>query len=378
MPIRALPIGKIAPALLEKLIADATRIEPTQIKTEVSSEFGANMARHLDSGIDSGIAARTDILLGPGIGEDACALSIAGGALVAAMDPITMTGRGVGRHAVIINANDVAVTGVNPQWFLATILVPPGTLDVELANIFEEIRCALQFFGACLVGGHTEVTNAVNQPVVIGQMMGYSPAGTFVRTGGLRPGDAVLQVGPAPIEGAALLVERLSQDALLRIDTALVEAARGALDSPGISVVHPALDAARLGATAMHDPTEGGLATGLWEMAEASGVRLDIENENVAWFEAGVALAHALDLDPWGLLASGCLLVGAPAPLALKIHEHLTQDGYHVSHIGHASAGAGVYLDGVNAPRFGRDEISRLSNSPTPVKPSINGQARSP
>jgi hypothetical protein len=124
MPIRALPIGKIAPALLEKLIADATRIEPTQIKTEVSSEFGANMARHLDSGIDSGIAARTDILLGPGIGEDACALSIAGGALVAAMDPITMTGRGVGRHAVIINANDVAVTGVNPQWFLATILVP--------------------------------------------------------------------------------------------------------------------------------------------------------------------------------------------------------------------------------------------------------------
>ncbi|MFT5390423.1 MAG: hydrogenase expression/formation protein HypE [Gammaproteobacteria bacterium] len=369
MPIRALPIGKIAPALLEKLIADATRIEPTQIKTEVSSEFGANMARHPDSGI----ATRTDILLGPGIGEDACALSIAGGALVAAMDPITMTGQGVGRHAVIINANDVAVTGVRPQWFLATILVPPGTLDVELANIFEEIRCALQCFGACLVGGHTEVTNAVNQPVVIGQMMGYSPAGTFVRTGGLRPGDAVLQVGPAPIEGAALLVERLSPDALLRIDTALVEAARGALDSPGISVVHPALEAARLGATAMHDPTEGGLSTGLWEMANASGVRLDIENENVAWFEAGVALAHALELNPWGLLASGCLLVGAPAPLALEIREHLTQGGYRVSHIGHASAGAGVYLDGVHAPRFERDEISRLSNSPTPDKPSING-----
>ena len=134
------------------------------------------------------------------------------------------------------------------------------------------MRRALEAVGAALVGGHTEVTGAVRQPLVVGQMLGMTVERT-VPTGGLRPGDAVVQVGPAPVEGAAVLAGILPPDRLATVSDHTLEAARTALETPGISVVEPALAAARAGAAALHDPTEGGLSAGLHERADASGSR---------------------------------------------------------------------------------------------------------
>ena len=302
----------------------------------------------------------SEVALGPRIGEDACAIEVEAGTLVAATDPITLTGAGVGAHAVAINANDVAVTGVRPRWFLACVLLPEGSSREDAETLFAGMRRALDEVGAVLVGGHTEVTGAVRQPLVVGQMLGITTE-RIVPTGGLRPGDAVVQIGPVPVEGAAVLADVLPPERLATVVPRKLEAARSALESPGILVVEPALAAARAGATALHDPTEGGLSAGLHEMADASGVALAIEPERILWFEPGVALCAAAGLDPWGTLASGTLLAGFTSDRQDGALEALVRGGHAVSVIGRAEHGCGVTLAGSGPlARFERDDLSRL------------------
>ena len=298
-------------------------------------------------------------MLGPRIGEDACAIEA--GTLVAATDPITLTGAGVGAHAVVVNANDVTMTGARPRWFLACVLLPEGSTRNDAEALFAGMRRALDEVGAALVGGHTEVTGAVLQPLVVGQMLGIATERT-VPTGGLRPGDAVVQIGPAPVEGAAVLAGTLPPERLATVSARALGAARAALDTPGISVVEPALAAARAGASALHDPTEGGLSAGLHEIADASGVALTIEPERIAWFEPGVELCAAAGLDPWGTLASGTLLAGfASDRLDGALHD-LARADYAATVIGRAKCGRGVaFTGGAPLTRFERDELSRLS-----------------
>ena len=301
-----------------------------------------------------------EVVLGPRIGEDACAIEIEAGTLVAATDPITLTEAGVGAHAVAVNANDVAVTGARPQWFLACVLLPEGSTGADAEALFAGMRRTLDKVGATLVGGHTEVTGAVRQPVVVGQMLGLATE-RIVPTGGLRPGDAVVQIGPAPVEGAAVLADILSAERLATVSAKALEGARSALDTPGILVVEPALAAARTGATALHDPTEGGLSAGLHEMAEASGVALTVEPDRILWFGPGVELCAAAGLEPWGTLASGTLLAGfAPERVNAATHD-LANSGHSVSVIGRAESGGGVILDGSGPlARLKRDELTRL------------------
>jgi hydrogenase maturation factor len=329
-----LPPGKLPPELLASLLGD---LPPPPAEVE----------------------------LGPAVGEDACAIRVPSGALVAATDPITLTGAGVGAHAVWINANDVAVMGARPRWFLASVLLPEGTGEAEIRALFGSMGAALHRLGASLVGGHTEITAAVRQPVVVGQMLGLCEDGRFVRTGGVRPGDAIVQVGPAPIEGAAVLV-REAASRLGSLEPALLEAARDALEHPGISVVEPALLAAELGASALHDPTEGGLSAGLYELAGASGVSLVLEAQALLWFEPGCAVCRALGADPWGTLASGALLCAFPAERSAEAVDALGARGLRAAEIGHAGEGSGVALRGTGpVPAFARDEVARiLSNSP--------------
>lgn len=326
-----LPVGKLPPALLAELLAAGPPPPP-------------------------------ELLVPPTPGEDAAVLRVDGGALVAATDPITMVGSGVGRHAVWINANDVAVCGVAPRWFLAAVLLPEGTREDDVRALFAGLRAALEEVGAALVGGHTEVTTAVVQPVVTGQMLGLEPSGHFVRTGGARPGDAIVQVGAAPVEGACVLAAEAA-DRLASVPAAVRDAAAAAIDDPGISVVAAALRAAELGATALHDPTEGGLATGLHELADASGVALrGIDPDAVPWFEPGLALCRALGADPWGTLASGALLAAFPqaeADAALAALCRAT--GLPGAILARVEPGAGVtFADGEAVPRFARDELSRV------------------
>lgn len=328
MASRPLDVGKLPPALLADLITLRGPVPP-------------------------------ELLLPPRIGEDAAVIAMRGGALIAASDPVTLTGSGVAAHAVLVNANDVAVTGARPRWFFCTLLLPVGTTEDDVRAMFEGMQEALAKVGATLAGGHTEVTDSVKRTVVVGQMLGLREDGGFIPTGGVRAGDAILQVAPAPIEAAAVLAAELP--AGIAVAAKVLEQAREAIRDPGISVVETALLAAAHGATALHDPTEGGLSAGLHELADASGVRLRVETGAVLWFEPGVALCRALGADPWGALASGTLLAGFPDRALAGARAAFAKAGHATAVIAHAGAGAGVLLDGGRPlPRYDRDEVGRV------------------
>ena len=328
MPPDPVPVGKLPAALLGELL-------------------------------DAVPATDAAVLLGPALGEDAAAIRVTEGALVAATDPITLTSSDAGRYAVMINANDVAVTGAVPRWFQVAMLLPPGTDGDHVRALFAEVAAALEELGAVLVGGHTEVTPAVNQPVLVGQMLGTVDADRVVASGGAAPGDVLVQVGPAPVEGAAVLADGRPEQ-LTAVDDGLVDAAVAAAVEPGISVVDAALAAAAQGATAMHDPTEGGLATGLHELADAAGVRLRVTAGSVEWFTPGVAVCEALGADPWATLASGCLLATFAAERAEAAVEALRADGHPAVRLGMVESGAGVLVDDRALPTPPRDEVARL------------------
>ena len=302
----------------------------------------------------------TEVRVGPAVGEDACVLEVADGLLVVATDPITLTTSDVGRYAVIINANDVAVCGARPRWFLATVLMPLGTTAKLVETVFAMMREALDEVGVVLVGGHSEVTSAVNQLVVVGEMIGVAEGGRFVTTSGAAPGDIVVQLGPVPIEGAAVLVAEAA-DRLTELPSQVIIEAERATRDPGISVVDAALAAGDLGATAMHDPTEGGLAAGLHELAVASRSAIRVDRERVCWFEPGRQVCRALGADPWATLASGSLLATFPPDVVDNAVALLGSRGHTVAPIGVVEPGSGVFdTNGRPIPWPVRDEVARV------------------
>ncbi len=304
-----------------------------------------------------------EVRLGARIGEDASGIDVQEGTLVVAADPITLTTSDVARLSVLVNANDVAVCGARPRWFLAVVLVPPATSEDSIRDLFARLHAALEDVGASLVGGHTEVTPAVTQPIVFGTMLGITERGAIVETAGLAPGDVVLQVRPVPIEGAAVLANEAA-DRLMELDPEVLARARAALDDPGISVVEPALLATELGASALHDPTEGGLLMGLHEMAMAGSVRLRVDPDAVLWFEPGVAVCAALGADPWSTLASGTLLAAFPEAIATDAAAAFAEAGHAAAVVASAERGSGmVAFDGTPMSPRERDEVARILSS---------------
>jgi hydrogenase expression/formation protein HypE len=329
---RALESGKLPPELLAELLSASPALPP-------------------------------EVRLGARIGEDASAIDVQEGTLVVAADPITLTASDVARLAVLVNANDVAVCGARPRWFLAVVVVPPATSEGLMRDLFSRLHAALEEVGATLVGGHTEVTPAVTQPIVFGTMLGITERGAIVETAGLSPGDLLLQVRPVPIEGAAVLANEAAERLAL-VDPETLARARAALDDPGISVVEPALLATRLGASALHDPTEGGLLMGLHEMAVAGEVGLRLDLDAVLWFEPGLAVCAALGGDPWSTLSSGTLLAAFPEAVARDAASTLEDAGHAVAVLASVERGRGmVTSDGTPISPRERDEVARILSS---------------
>lgn len=308
------------------------------------------------------------VIVGPRVGEDAAVIDLGDRYLVATSDPITFAADDIGWYALAVNANDIAVRGARPRWFLATLLLPAdSTTDESVEALFAQIGEACDELEVSLVGGHTEVTHGLDRPVVAGTMLGEVAKDKLVTTGGARVGDAVVMTKGVPLEGAAIIAREREAELRQRgVSAATIRRAKGFLRSPGLSVLPEAEIACELATIhSMHDPTEGGIATALAELAEAAGVGLRIDAERIVKLPEGVELCRAFGLDPLGTIASGALLLTlAPADAAIVIHA-LAREGIDSHYIGHVvPAAEGVKLvDGATErpmPVFAQDEITRL------------------
>ena len=308
------------------------------------------------------------VVVGPRVGEDAAVIDMGDRYLVATSDPITFATAEIGWYALHVNANDIAVRGARARWFLATLLLPAGaTTDASVDALFAELHAACDELEVTLVGGHTEITHGLDRPVIAGTMLGEVEKDRLVTTGGARVGDAVVMTKGVPLEGAAIIArEKEAELRALGISPTVIRRARGFLKTPGLSVRPEAEIACELATVhAMHDPTEGGIATALVELADAAGVGLRIDRERIMVLPEGKALCAAFGLDPLGTIASGALLLTlAPADAGIVIHA-LARESIDCHFIGQVvPREQGVTLVSGSRqepmPVFAQDEITRL------------------
>jgi len=313
------------------------------------------------------VSRRSRVVLGPRFGEDAAVIDLGAKYLVAKTDPITFTAERIGWYAVNVNANDVATLGARPLWFLATLLLPERAASLPLVRkIFGETLRACRKLGVTLCGGHTEITCGLNRPIMVGQMLGEVAKSKLVRKQSQQPGDLVLLTRGIAIEGTAILARERRLSLAGRLPMRTLRAAARLLFRPGISVVGDAMLAQQHGEIhAMHDPTEGGLASGLYELAKAGGVGLRIWKDKVPVLEATRRFSEILGFDPFALIASGALLVVASADSAAGLLNAYIRHGIRAAIIGEVrKAGEGIqWVENHRRSRLRvpvRDEIARL------------------
>lgn len=308
------------------------------------------------------------VVVGPEVGEDAAAIAMGDRYLVVKTDPITFATDEIGWYVVHVNANDIATRGATPRWFLCTLLLPEGHTDAALVEtIFAQVSQACSHLGVALCGGHTEITYGLDRPVAVGVMLGEVEEDRLVSTRGIQPGDILVLTKGIAVEGTAILARELDSDLRERFSPAFLERCRRFLREPGISVVRDAQIATRTAQVhAMHDPTEGGLATALVELATAGKVGLRVHQEAIPVLPETQALCTHLGLDPLGLIASGALLIAVAPSDAAHVVAALEAEGIRASPMGEATPHQGELVlvgpDGTERPlpTFPRDELARL------------------
>jgi hydrogenase expression/formation protein HypE len=306
------------------------------------------------------------VVVGPGIGRDAAAIEIGETILVVKTDPITFATDSIARYLVDVNANDLACMGATPRWLLVTALLPEArTTETIVESLFRDLQHACEQRQIALIGGHTEVTAGIDRVILVGQLLGLAPKDRLLQPGQSNPGDRLLLTKALAIEGTALLARECAVELSVALGPELVDRAARLLLDPGISVVADAdavLSAG--GVTALHDPTEGGFATGVRELAQASGCGAIVNESLIPVLPETRAIADHYGLDPLGMLASGSLLAAVAPESVLDVEQACRDRAIPYAWIGKlTSPGRGFTLlrDGqpVDLVPFSSDEVAR-------------------
>jgi len=299
------------------------------------------------------------VVVPPRTGVDAGVVDLGDGrVLIVAEDPIlAIPGQPwemFGWYTVHIGASDVAVMGVPPRYLTYTLLMPPETPDPDLRTIVDSIHRAALDLGIAIVGGHTGYYPGFAAPTIGGvTVFAIADRDAFVTPAGARPGDEViLTKGPA-IETTGIISVLRERELLTRYPEPLVRNAQALCRE--MTVVKDALTAtAAGGVTAMHDATEGGVIGGLAEVAEASGVGMEVDEARFVYPDEVRMVCEAFGIDPVAAIAEGSLIITAGAGRSSRIIADLAKAGIASSVIGkvtdHAATRVMKRRDGSEVP----------------------------
>lgn len=253
---------------------------------------------------------RDEVLLGAGVGEDCAAMKLSPGEIfVISTDPITGTVKDVGMLAIQITANDLASSGAEPVGVMLTVLLPEEIEEADIREMMRQVEDACAHFHIQVMGGHTEVTRAVTQPVISVTGVGKVREDRLVSTAGAKPGQDILVTKWIGIEGTSIIAKEKEKELLEHFSAAFVDTAKGF--DQYLSVLPDSRIAVEHGVSAMHDVTEGGIYGALWEVAEASGIGLEIDLKAIPIRQETVEICEYFELNPYYLISSGCMLMAA-------------------------------------------------------------------
>ncbi len=277
------------------------------------------------------------VVIGPKMGQDVAVLDMGDTYIVTKTDPITFTTKDIGYYVVNINANDIATAGATPKWFQATVLLPAKVSKKEdCEEILMKISEECKRLGISYVGGHTEITHGINRPLVIGFMLGEVKKKDLVTTMDGKPGDAIILTKGIVLEGIAIIASEKEEFLKTHgFSTKEISKFKKYLYDPGISVLRDAkLLSNNFNIHAMHDPTEGGLANGVVELARNSECGVLLEQDKIPLLEGTKEICNLFDLNPLGTITSGCLIAAVEPKELDPILDFMHKKGIVASKIG--------------------------------------------
>jgi hydrogenase expression/formation protein HypE len=302
-------------------------------------------------------AKRDDVILCPSLGEDAAIVQAGNTVLAVSSDPITGAEKWLGWLAVHVSANDVATRGVQPCWFNSIILLPKNSTSDLIEKICTQMDKAARQLDVAIIGGHCEVTPGIDHPIVTGCAIGVAEDGKYVSSSGAKIGDRIILTKGTGIEGTAILASDRRAELLKVFDETFLNQAENFFEK--ISVVKDAITAFRIGGvSAMHDPTEGGVAGGLHELADAANVGFQVYEKEILVPEETRKICAHFEVDPLQLISSGSLLIVTEEEKTAEIISSLSRNGVQASIIGE-----------VTEPASGRNFVTKTGEKTELVRP---------
>lgn len=250
---------------------------------------------------------RSEVRIGGGVGEDCAVVNFGDYECVISTDPITAATNNIGRLAVNINCNDIASSGVEPLAIMVTILAPEEATIDDLEMVMKEISEECKKLNVAIIGGHTEITKAVNQMIVSCTVLGRTLANKAVLTKGACLGDDIVVSKYIALEGTSILANDFQEKAKLFLTPEELLKAKALTDN--LSVVKEGKIAGEFGVSSMHDITEGGILGALWEMAEASELGFEVYEDKMPILDISKKLCEGFKIDPLKFISSGSMLI---------------------------------------------------------------------
>lgn len=254
----------------------------------------------------------SEVLTGAGIGLDCALIKSREGIMAVTSDPVTAASADAGKIAVNISCNDIACCGINPVAMTLVIIAPSNTKEKEMMRVVDSAAKAAEDMGVSIVGGHTEVSDAVNRFILMTTAFGFTNENNAVRSDGAKSGDSILMTKYAALEGSAILAADYKDLLKNKMSEKDIEIAEKYIDE--ISVVKEALICSKIGVNAMHDVTEGGILGAVWEMAQASDLGCIVEIKDIPVTDRTKKICSILNLDPYRLISSGSMLIASDKP----------------------------------------------------------------
>lgn len=273
---------------------------------------------------------REEVLVHSGLGEDCSVIDYGDNVAVISTDPITGANKNSGYIGVYISTNDIAACGARPIGIMVTLLLPAGSDETMLKDIMEGIHKGANRLGVEVLGGHSEITDGVVKPIISVTALGIAKKNEYVTSSGAKPGDDVIVTKALGLEGTAVLASDYEDILNKALGCEAVLKAKSFIEN--LEVVEEGIAAAKVGVTAMHDITEGGLLGAAYEVAEASGVGMEILEENLPIYPETKAICEFFQINPLGLISSGSMLICTPK--GKEVIEALKSKGISATIIG--------------------------------------------
>ena len=295
---------------------------------------------------------RKEVLVRPGVGEDCATLDFDQYECVMSTDPITAAISEIGLLAIHITCNDIASNGVEPLGIMLAVMLPVGTTAAEIETIMKQAAEVSQSLGVEIIGGHTEITPAVNRPVIVSTAIGRTVAGGSQRAQNMRPDDVILMTKQAGLEGTGIIASDFADQLSGVLTQEEIAEAKNYLNQ--VSVVKEGVAAGNMGTAGMHDITEGGILGAVWELSEIAGVGVELSEAAIPVSDITKKVCAHFGIDYLRLISSGCMMIIVHPDRERAVADAIEAAGVCVRRIGRVR-GRGeprelIGVDGVRRP----------------------------